>query len=66
MCVAKRYLSVRLDETALEQVHQLADEDARTDSWMGAQLILEALKARGRLPETFQQLDSRSAPRQPQ
>jgi predicted transcriptional regulator len=66
MCVAKRYLSVRLDETALERLHQLADGDSRTDSWMGAQLILEALKARGLLPETFQQLDSRSAPRQQQ
>lgn len=63
MCVAKKYLSIRIDETAAGIIASLAAEDARTSSWMAEALILEALTARGLLPESVQQRDSRSDPR---
>jgi predicted transcriptional regulator len=60
--MAKKYLTVRIDETAAEILAKLAEADQRTSSWMAEALILEALAARGLLPDTVRQRDSRSNP----
>ena len=61
--MAKKYLSIRIDETAAEILADLAQADNRTSSWMAEALILEALAARGLLPDSVRQRDSRSDPR---
>lgn len=57
--MSKESVSCRVTPQVREVLQQLADEDARTVSWVVEMLVMEALQSRGLLPAELQQRDLR-------
>ena len=57
--MSKESVSCRVTPQVRDALQQLADEDARTVSWVVEMLVMEALQSRGLLPAELQQRDLR-------